>query len=58
MKKVKTNKITSLYKNPYSLLNQVIKKKSSANVVTSVPKSARPFGYNPNMEKKTKGKKR
>lgn len=58
MKKVKTSKITSLYKNPYSLLNQVIKRKSSTNVVTSVPKSARPWGFNPNSEKESKGKKK
>ena len=58
MKKVKTGKIISLYKNPYSLLNQVIKRKSSTNVVSSVPKSARPFGFNPNSEKKSKRKKK
>lgn len=58
MKKVKASKIISLYKNPYSLLNQVIKRKSSTNVVSSVPKSARPYGYNPNGEKKSKGKKK
>lgn len=58
MKKIKANKITSLYKNPYSLLNQVIKRKSSKNVIASVPKSARPWGFNPNSEKKTKDKKK
>lgn len=58
MKKVKTGKITSLYKNPYSLLNQVIKRKSSTNVVSNVPKSARPWGYNPNAQKESKGKKK
>jgi hypothetical protein len=52
MKKVKTGKIISLYKNPYSLLNQVIKKKSSKNLAVIVPKSARPYGLAPKNKKK------
>ena len=52
MKKVKTGKVTSLYKNPYSLLNQVIKKKNSTNLASSVPKSARPYGLAPKEKKK------
>jgi hypothetical protein len=52
MKKIKTGKITSLYKNPYSLLNQVVKRKSKPNIAASVPKSARPYGLDPKEKKK------